>query len=47
MHDELNAPAYGVYGPSIGIHISVFEKDYERWKLIVDEILILRSQQKS
>ena len=30
LHDELNDPAYGAYGPNPGIEVRVFKKDYEQ-----------------
>ena len=40
LHDELNDPAYGAYGPNPGIEVRVFKKDYEPSK-----IKVLRSKE--
>lgn len=38
LHDELNDPAYGAYGPNPGIEVRVFKKDLERAQSILKEI---------
>ena len=38
LHDELNDPAYGAYGPNPGIEVRVFKKDLERAQSILQEI---------
>ena len=45
LHDELNDPAYGAYGPNPGIEVRVFKKDYEPSKRILKEISESRSGQ--
>ena len=42
LHDELNDPAYGAYGPNPGIEVRVFKKDYEPSS---DKIKVLRSKE--
>ena len=38
LHDELNAPVYGAYGPNPGIEVKVFQKDLEQSRSILKEI---------
>ena len=45
LHDELNDPAYGAYGPNPGISVRVFKKDYEQSLRILKEIKTSRSEQ--
>ena len=45
LHDELNDPAYGAYGPNPGIEVRVFKKDYARSQHILNEIRSSRSEQ--
>ena len=45
LHDELNDPAYGAYGPNPGIEVRVFKKDYEQSQHILNEIRSSRSEQ--
>ena len=45
LHDELNDPAYGAYGPNPGIEVRVFKKDYEQSLRILKEIKASRSEQ--
>ena len=45
LHDELNDPAYGAYGPNPGIEVKVFKKDYEQSQHILNEIRASRSEQ--
>ena len=45
LHDELNDPAYGAYGPNPGIAVRVFKKDYEQSLRILKEIRTSRSEQ--
>ena len=45
LHDELNDPAYGAYGPNPGIAVKVFKKDYEQSLRILKEIRTSRSEQ--
>jgi hypothetical protein len=45
LHDELNDPAYGAYGPNPGIEVKVFKKDYEQSLHILNEIRASRSEQ--
>ena len=45
LHDELNDPAYGAYGPNPGIEVRVFKKDLERAQSILKEITEKREKQ--
>lgn len=45
LHDELNDPAYGAYGPNPGIAVRVFKKDYEQSLRILKGIRTSRSEQ--
>ena len=45
LHDELNDPAYGAYGPNPGIEVRVFKKDLERAQSILQEITEEREKQ--
>lgn len=45
LHDELNDPAYGAYGPNPGIDVRVFKKDLEQSLRILKEINESRSEQ--
>ena len=45
LHDELNDPAYGAYGPNPGIEVRVFKKDHEQSLRILKEIKASRSEQ--
>ena len=45
LHDELNDPAYGAYGPNPGIEVRVFKKDFEQSLRILKEIKTSRSEQ--
>lgn len=45
LHDELNDPAYGAYGPNPGIEVRVLKKDYEQSQHILNEIISSRSEQ--
>ena len=45
LHDELNDPAYGAYGPNPGIEVMVFKKDLERAQSILKEITEKREKQ--
>ena len=44
LHDELNDPAYGAYGPNPGIAVRVFKKDYEQSQHILKGISDSRSE---
>lgn len=45
LHDELNDPAYGAYGPNPGIEVRVFKSDLEKSQRILKEIEDSRSEQ--
>lgn len=45
LHDELNDPAYGAYGPNPGIEVRVFRRDLEKSLRILKEISESRSEQ--
>lgn len=45
LHDELNDPAYGAYGPNPGIEVRVFKRDLEKSLRILKEIGESRSEQ--
>ncbi|MCX4336459.1 DUF2007 domain-containing protein [uncultured Bacteroides sp.] len=39
QHDETNDPRIGAYGPTPGIAIYVFEKDYEKAQMLIEPIV--------
>ncbi|MBE6317413.1 MAG: DUF2007 domain-containing protein [Bacteroidales bacterium] len=39
LHDETNDPRIGAYGPTPGIAIYVFEKDYEKALILIEPIV--------
>lgn len=45
LHDELNDPAYGAYGPNPGIEVRVFKKDLAQSLRILKEINESRTEQ--
>ena len=39
QHDETNDPRIGAYGPTPGIAIYVFEKDYQKAQMLIEPIV--------